>query len=118
IPQEFLLRRIADVALEEQIGEEAHQLLVGLLAVLASQQRRIAAPAKARILRRGQSESEVLAEQQRLAVEPACAAVPALDRWRIEHVLSQLLEDNRQGRRAGSAFESAHDSQGEIDRRL
>ena len=60
--------------------------------------------AETRVLGRGQGQGQVLAEQQRLAVEPGRAAVPALDRRRVEDVLAQLLQRRRQGRRADRAL--------------
>src|SRR5205823_5684018 len=70
------------------------------------------------VLRRGQGQRQVLARQQRLAVEPGRAAVPPLDRRRGEDVLPQFLQRRRQGRRAGVALQAADDAQGEIDRGL
>src|SRR4051812_35827567 len=37
-------------------------------------------------------ERQVLSEQQRLAVQPGLAAVPALDRWWMEDILAQVFQ--------------------------
>ncbi len=59
-----------------------------------------------------------MAEKKRLAVEPGLAAVPPLDRRRMEDVLAQLSERGVQRRGADAAFQSADDAQREFDRRL
>src|SRR6516162_8464262 len=51
ILQQFLARLRRDIALQEQVEEEIHLLLIALLAVLASQDCRIAAAAKTNVLR-------------------------------------------------------------------
>src|SRR5262245_2205044 len=77
--QESLARFAGNLPLQKQVEEEVDQLLVPLLPVLLGQNRRVAAPAEAGVLRRGQGQGQVLPVKQRLAVEPGRAAIPALD---------------------------------------
>ena len=88
------------------------------LPCLRDQRRRVGARAEARVLGGGQRQGQVLAEQQRLAVQPGRAAVPALHRRRVEDVLAQLFQHRDQGGRADAALQAADDAQREIDRRL
>ena len=80
-------RFVGNVVLQKQRQEEVEDFVVGLFVVFARQRRRVGAGAEARVFGGRQRQSQVLAEQQRLAVEPGRAAVPALDRRRVEDVL-------------------------------
>src|SRR5260370_41643271 len=75
------------VALKEQLQEKVCQFRP-LLAVRLCQGGGVGAAAEARVLRRGQRQRQVLARQQRLAVEPRRPAVPPLHRRRGEYALA------------------------------
>ncbi len=105
--QQALARLGGHVALQEQAQEEIDQFrrrssCRACAATAAGSVRR----AETDILGRGQRQGKVLAKQQRLAVQPGRAAVPALDRGRVEDVLAQLLQRRRQGGGADSAFQA------------
>src|SRR5262249_48875057 len=80
------------VALEEKPEQEIDDLAVGHFLIFAHQGGRVGAPAEAIVLGRSQSESEVLAIKERLAVEPGLAAVPAFYRRREEDMLPKALQ--------------------------
>src|SRR5262249_35849313 len=88
-----------NTVLEDQPQKEIHQLRVRAFAVLLGQQKRSGtadAVAEVLVLAGAQRQGQVLAEQERLAVEPGLAAVPALDRRRIKEVLGQAFESRRE----------------------
>src|SRR5205807_9841410 len=81
-----------NVALQEQVQKESDNVVVNRPAVFFHEFGEIAAARKGVVLRRGQSQSEVLPEEQRLPVEPGLSAVPALYRGRIAEPLAESFE--------------------------
>src|SRR4051794_13392230 len=87
---------------------------------------RVGTAAEAIVGGRGQREGEVLAQEERLSIQPGPAAVPACDGGRIEETLPEPLERLRQldGANAAAAFtravafQAADDAQGKVDRSL
>src|SRR6266849_8636061 len=91
-----------NIVLIKESQEEVDKLLVGLFAESFSQSGRVGSSAK--IFGGSQRQRQVLAEEQRLAVEPGRASVPALDRRRMKKVLTEGLERGRQGDGLDSPF--------------
>src|SRR5437879_983154 len=66
------------VALQEKAQKEIDNFAVGSLAVASDQSGRVGSAAEAAVLGRGHGQGEILAEKQRLAVDPAWPTVPTL----------------------------------------